>query len=183
MQNRRRTSSLVLLGTITIFWVIGLAAPAGAEVIQGGCTGSVTFSDGTTVTESTPLSQVVIVPGDDTVGYEGSINLDPPGEPVPFSGGVDVRLPFGGWTVVPWGGDTEAVSADGDYAYVVPGFVPRGTGGLEVTALHIQQGQTCVVAVTMALAGDPGPAALIGATGTVVFGAAMIGAGIKKKVA
>lgn len=183
MRNRRRTASLVLLGFITISWVVGAAAPVGAEVIQGGCTGSVTFSDGTTVNESTPLSQVVIVPDDDTVAYQGNINLDPPNDPVPFSGGVDVRLPFGGWTVVPWSGDTEAVAAAGDYAYGVPGFVPRGTGGLEVTAIHIQQGQTCVIAVTMALAGDPGPAALIGATGTVLFGAATIAAGMKKKVA
>ncbi len=182
MRDKRRTASIVLLGTITIFWVIGLAPPAGAEVFQGACTGSASFSDGTTVTESTPLSQVVIVPDGDTVSYEGSINLPPPDDEVPFAGGVDVRLPRFNWTVVPWSGDTVEVSDAGTYTYDVPGFVPRGVQ-LEVSATHIQQGQTCVVAVTMKLDGDPGPAALIAVTGTVVFAAATIGAGVKKKVA
>ncbi len=182
MRDRRRTASLVLLGTITIFLVVGLAPPAGAEVFQGGCTGSAAFSDGTTVTESTPLSQVVIVPDGDTVEYEGSINLPPPDDEVPFSGGVSVRLPLVSWTVVDWSDETVEVSDAGTYTYEVPGFVPRGVQ-LEVSATHTQQGQTCLVAVTMKLDGDPGAAALIGATGTVVFGAATIGAGVKKRVA
>lgn len=182
MRHKRRTASTLLLGTITIFWVVGLAPPAGAEVIQGGCTGSAVFSDGTTVTESTPLSQVVIVPEEDSVVYQGSINLPPPDSEEPFSGGVDVRLPRFNWTVVPWSGETLEVSDSGSYTYDVPGFVPRGVQ-LEVSAVHSQRGQTCAVAVTMKLDGDPGAAALIGATGAVVFGAATIGAGVKKKVA
>ncbi|MFV1961292.1 MAG: hypothetical protein ACC683_06940 [Acidimicrobiia bacterium] len=182
MRDRRRTASAVLLGTITIFWAVGLAAPAGAEVFQGGCTGSATFSDGTIVTESTPLSQVVVVPEADSVVYQGSINLPPPDDEVPFAGGITVQLPRFGWTVVDWADETKEVSDAGTYAYEVPGFVPRGVQ-LEVSASHTQLGQTCVVAVTMKLDGDPGAAALIGATGTVVFAAATIGAGVKKKVA
>ncbi|RLE15995.1 MAG: hypothetical protein DRJ28_02650 [Actinobacteria bacterium] len=182
MRDKRRTASIVLLGTITMFWAVGLASPAGAEVFQGGCTGSAEFSDGTTVTESTPLSEVVIVPEEDTVVYQGSINLPPPDDEVPFAGGVDVRLPRFNWTVVPWSGETVEVSDAGTYTYDVPGFVPRGVQ-LEVSAAHTQQGQDCAVAVTMKLDGDPGAAALIGATGTVVFGAATIGAGMKKRVA
>lgn len=182
MRDRRRTASVVLLGTITMFMVVGLGAPAGAEVIQGGCTGSARFSDGTTVTERTPLSETIIVPDGDTVAWAGNINLPPPDDEVPFSGGIDVRLPIGGWTVVGWGGETLEVSDAGLYTYTVPGFVPRGTGGLEVTATHTQLGQTCVVAVTMALDGDAGAAAIIGATGTLVFGLATVGAGFKKKV-
>jgi len=174
MRNRRKTASAVLLGTITIFWVVGLAAPAGAEVFQGGCTGSATFSDGTTVTESTPLSEVVVVPEADSVIYAGSINLPPPDDEVPFAGGITVQLPRFGWTVVDWADETKEVSDAGTYAYEVPGFVPRGIQ-LEVSASHTQ--------LTMKLAGDPGAAALIGATGTVVFLAATIGAGVKKKVA
>jgi hypothetical protein len=182
---RPRSAALTLLGPLTILWVVGLATPATAEVLEGGCTGSATFTNGTTVDQSTPLSTTVVVPDGDTVTYSGSINLPPPPKPESFEGGIDVRLPFGGWTVVSWGpDDTETVSiTDGTYTYSVPGFVPRGTGGLEVTAIHIQQGQTCKVALTMALEGDPGAAAIIGATGTAVFAAGVIGAGIKKKVA
>ncbi len=181
MRDKRRSASIVLVGAITIFWVIGMAPPAGAEVFQGGCTGSAAFSDGTTVTESTPLSQVVIVPDGDTVAYKGSINLPAPADEVPFAGGVSVRLPRFSWTVIDWSDGTVEVSASGSYTYEVPGFVPKGVQ-LEVSAKHIQQGQTCVVAVTMKLDGDPGPAALIAVTATVVFGAATIGAGVKKKV-
>ena len=181
---RRRRASLGMLGVITILWVGAMAAPASSEVIEGGCTGDATFSDGTKVDQSTPLGTTVIVPDGDTVTYNGSINKPKPDGPVRFDGGIDVRLPFGGWTVVTWGGDTEEVSiTNGTYTYEVPGFVPRGTGGLEVTATHVQLGQTCVVAVTMALEGDPGPAAIIGATGTLVFAAGIIGAGFRKAVA
>ncbi len=180
MADKRRMASLLLLGTITVFWVVGLAAPVSAEVIQGGCTGSAEFSDGTKVTESTPLSEVVIVPVEDSVVYQGSINLPPPDDEVPFEGNVSVRLPRFNWAVVSWDDTTEEVSAGGTYAYEIPGFVPRSVQ-LEVSASHTQMGQTCVVAVTMKLDGDPGPAAIISAAGALVFGAATLGAGVKKK--
>jgi len=184
MQRFTGSGRSAALGGLAVMWLLAFAAPAFGEVIEGPCTGSVTFSDGTVVTQATPIDQTVIVPDGDTVVYSGDTTLSPPAEPVPFSGGVDVRLPFGGWTVVDWEGDTQEVSiTDGTYAYSVPGFVPRGTGGLEVTATHVQQGQTCTVAVTLALEGDPGTAAIIGATGTVVFLAGVVGAGVKKKVA
>jgi hypothetical protein len=182
---RRRVAGAAVLGPLAVLWVVGFAAPAMAEVIEGGCTGSATFTDGTTVTEKTPLSDTIIVPEDDTVIYSGSINLPQPPQPESFEGGIDVRLPFGGWTVVSWGpAETQEVSiTDGTYTYSVPGFVPRGTGGLEVTATHIQQGQTCKVVVTMAIEGDPGAPAIIGAAGTAVFAAGVVGAGFKKRVA
>ena len=73
--------------------------------------------------------------------------------------------------------------AEGEYSYEVPSWVPKGTGGLEVTATHTQRGQTCIVAVTMSVEGDPGPAAIIGAAGSAMFAAGVIGAGFKRKVA
>jgi hypothetical protein len=181
---RRRNSALALLGAITLLWVAAMAAPASGEVISGDCTGDATFSDGTRVDEMTPLSTTVVIPDGDTVTYNGSINKDKPSDPVRFDGGIDVRLPFGGFTVVTWGGDTEEVSiTNGTYTYEVPSFVPRGTGDLEVTATHTQLGQTCVVAVTMSVEGDPGPAAIIGLTGTTLFAIGVLGAGFKKAVA
>ena len=184
MQRFERPARYAALGALAVLWLVILAVPASGEVIEGPCTGSVTFSDGTVVTQATPIDQTVIVPAADTVTYSGDTTLAPPAEPVPFSGRVDVRLPFGGWTVGDWEGETQEVSiSDGSYAYSVPSFVPRGTGGLEVTATHVQQGQTCTVVVTLALEGDPGAPAIIGATGTVVFLAGVIGAGFKKRVA
>ena len=185
MNRRRRFAVLVMLGSVTVLTVATLASPASGEVIEGPCTGSATFSGPFTVTESQPLDVTTIVPTADTVQYIGNLNIDPPADLVPFAGGVDVALPppFGGWTVVTWTGDTVEVSDSGSYAYSVPSWVPRGTGGLKVTATHTQQGTTCIVAVTMALDGSPGAGAFIGATAAVVFGVGTLGAGIRRKVA
>lgn len=185
MQRKRRMAALAMLGSVTVLSVAVLVNPASAEVIEGPCTGSATFSGPFTVTESQPLDVTTIVPAEDTVQYVGNLNIDPPGDLVPFAGGIDVALPppFGGWTVVSWTGDTVEVGDTGSYAYVVPSWVPRGTGGLKVTATHTQQGVTCIVAVTMALDGSPGAGAFIGTTAAFVFGVGTLGAGIKRKVA
>jgi len=180
MIRKRRLGAVLVLGTITILMMSTLASPATAEVIEGPCTGSATFSNGVVVTESQPIDQAVEVPDGDTVQYAGSVNIPAPPEPIPFEGGIDVRLPIGGATIVTWAGDTVEVSDAGEYAYTLPSYIPRGTGGLEVTARHSQGGVTCVVIVTMAVEGSPGTPALIGAIGTLVFGAGVIGAGFKK---
>lgn len=183
----RRRTAIGALAAVTVLWLAMFAAPAGAEVIEGDCTGFAEFSNGTRVTESTPLSVTNEVPVEDTVVYEGSTNLSPPAEPESFSGNVSVRLPLGGsWVVADWPDNpdatTEETSAAGEYSYEVPSWVPKGTGGLEVTATHTQRNQTCTVAVVMTIAGDPGPAAIIGAAGTAMFAAGLIGAGFKRKV-
>lgn len=182
MANRRKMASALLLGTITMLWAAGLAAPANAEVYEGSCTGSATFTNGTKVTESQPIDEVVLVPEKDSVQWEGNTHLDPPSDEVPFFGNVSVALPRFNWVVADWEGDTKEVKDDGSYSYEVPGFVPRGVQ-FEVTGEHTQQGQTCVVAVTMKVEGERGPEAIIAATGTAVFALATLGAGVKKKVA
>ena len=178
---RRRATGFAVLAVLAVLMVAVLAAPAGAEVISGDCTGMVTFSDGTEVTETQPLDEVVDVPPADTVRYEGTTGLDKPTEPVPFSGSVDVRLPFMTWVVASWSGETMENADDGSYSYDVPGFVPRGTGGFEVTGYHFQQGQECEVVVTMRLAGDPGAAAILGVALTGIFAAGVGAAGVKKR--
>ena len=100
--------SLLVVGLMAAAFVAMLAAPAGAEVIQGKCTGSATFTEGgVTVTEQQPKSETVLVPEKDTVIYSGSTGLDKPTEPVDFTGGIDVALPTFSWQVVTWGGTTE----------------------------------------------------------------------------
>lgn len=180
MGNRQRRASLILLGTITMFWTIATVAPVSAEVTAGGCTGEAQFSDGTIVTVATPLDQVIVVPERDNVTYRGSINLPPPDDEVPFSGSIVVRLPRTNWTVVTWSGETVEVSDAGIYVYEVPSYVPRGIQ-FQVSGAHTQLGQTCGARVTMKLDGSPSTAAYIAATGTLVFGAATIGAGSRKR--
>ena len=180
MTRRRKTGAMLLIGAMTALIVSAAASPAAAVVIEGPCTGSATFSNGVVVTERQPIDQTVQVPDGDTVAYEGSMNVPAPSDPVPFDGGVDVRLPIGGATIVPWAGETVEVSDAGEYTYTLPSYIPRGTGGLEVTVRHSQGGVTCIVVVTMAVEGSPGTPAILSAAGMLVFGAATIGAGFKK---
>jgi len=180
MIRRRRIGALLVLGAISALMMATLALPASAEVIEGPCTGSAAFSNGIVVTESQPIDQVVEVPDGDTVEYTGSVNIPEPAEPIPFNGSIDVQVPIGGVTIVTWSGETVEVSDAGEYTYTLPSYVPRGTGGLEVTARHSQGGVTCIVVVTMAVEGSPGAPALIGAAGTLVFGAGVVGSGFKK---
>ena len=51
-----------------------------------------------------------------------------------------------------------------------------------MTAWHQQGDVDCAVVVTVQLDGDPGPAALVAAAGTVVMGAGVLAAGAKKGV-
>ncbi len=194
MTRRRRIVALATLGTMTVLTVTALASPASAVVIQGPCTGSVTFEDGVNVTtfgtpnrvtESHPLSPTITIPPDATVTYEGSMNIAPPDELVDFAGGVDIRVPLiGGVTIVKWPdpvGQTEMVSDSGSYTYSLPSYIPRGTGGLELTARHTQMGTTCTVALNVALAGEFSVAGIVTGALTAMFGSLMLAAGIKKK--
>lgn len=170
----------------SILLMLAAASPAGAEVIEGPCFGDVEFTTGAFITESTPLSEVVPVPLEDTVMYYGNTTLDPPGEPVPFSGSVALALPLGfEWVIADWPnppGETEKTISSGSYTYEVPEFVPEGTGAFELIAEHTQQGQTCIVAVAVSVDGNPGTVAILGGVGTVIFGAGVLGAGFKRKV-
>jgi hypothetical protein len=164
-----------------------LAAPAGAEVTRGTCVGQAEFPSKTSdrvLTAERSRSDVFLVPKDETVAYAGALSegAQPFDSPVAFEGGISVQLPRTTWQFVNWGGESTQVSADGLYTYSVPSFIPAGTGEFEVTGWHQQGDFDCVVVVTVALDGEPGPAALVAAAGTVVFGAGVLAAGSKKGV-
>ena len=190
---RTRLAALATLGAVVIL-VLAMASPASAVVLEGPCTGSVTYpadtkvttvGAGNVVTESHPIDVTVTIPPDATVTYEGSMNIPPPDEPVDFAGGIDVRVPLiGGVTIVEWPdppGQTEEVSDAGSYTYSLPAYVPRGTGGLELTARHTQMGVTCKVALSVAVDGESSVVGVVTAGVTALFGALMVSAGIKKK--
>ncbi len=185
---------MTILGAMTTLVIAGFAAPASAVVIEGPCTGSVTFEDGVnvttfespnTVTESHPLSPTITIPLDATVKYEGSMNIAPPSDLVDFVGGVDLKVPLiGNVTVVNWPdpyGQTLQVSDSGSYTYSLPSYIPKGTGGIEVTAWHTQMGTTCTVALNIAIAGESSIAGIVTGLLAAGFGALMVAAGIKKK--
>ncbi len=179
---RARAVPVATAAVATALLVLLFAPPARAEVFQGGCTGSASFENaGVTVTEKQPLSDPVTILPEDSVRYAGSTGQPETSDPVPFEGGITVALPLGNWTFVTWGGESTKTSAEGDYAYTLPGFVPRGTGPVEVTATHEQGGQTCVVAASFQVEGSPGPLGVGAAAGTALFAAGTLAAGVKKR--
>ena len=181
-KNTAITISVLMLGMML---TVLLAGPAGAEVRRGECVGFAEFpsktSDAKLIAER-PASDVFLVPKEETVTYAGALaeGAEEFDEPVPFEGGVRVQGPVGSWQVVSWGGESKEVSAEGSYHYAVPSWVPAGAGELTVTAWHQQGEYDCEVIVTVQLDGDPGPAALVAAAGTAVFGAGVLAAGSKK---
>jgi len=189
MSNRARTTTATTLSVLMLGMMLALlfAAPAGAEVIRGSCVGQVEFPSKTsdqTLTADRSKADVFLVPKQETMLYSGALSegAQPSETPVPFEGGVSVQLPRTTWQFTTWGGESTQVSADGSYTYEIPSFVPAGTGAFEVTAWHKQGDADCAVVVTVQVDGKPGPAALIAAAGTVVFGAGVLAAGSKKGV-
>lgn len=186
---RRHTAlslSVFMLGMmLAMMLTLLLPAPAGAEVTRGACTGFAEFpsktSDQTLVAER-PRSDVFLVPKEETITYFGTLqeSAQPLASPIPFEGGVTVSTPFNAWQVHTWGGQSAEVSADGTYMYSVPSWVPAGAGEIQVTAWHKQGDVDCEVIVAVQLDGNPGPAALVAAAGTVVMGAGVLAAGSKK---
>lgn len=165
--------------------VAASAAPASAEVIQGDCTGSATFDNGVTVTESTPLSTVVVIPPDGEVDYTGDTHLPAVDEEEPFSGSASIEIDLGisapivNWPEPP--GETKLTQSSGTYKYETPAWVPLGTGAIKVTATHTQRGKVCTAAFNVTLEGSPGTEAAVAAGLTAVAGAATLAAGTKKK--
>ena len=189
MSNRFRKNTAVTLTVLVLGMMLTalLAAPAGAEVTRGSCVGQAEFPSKTSdrvLTADRPRSSVFLGPNEETVTYAGALSdgAQPFDDPVPFEGAMSVQLPRTTWQFATWGGTSTQVSADGLYTYSIPSFVPAGTGEFEITGWHKQGDIDCAVVVTVALDGEPGPAALVAAAGTVVFGAGVLAAGSKKGV-
>ena len=189
MSNRFRKNAAVTLTVLMLGMMLTvlLAAPVGAEVTRGSCIGQADFPSKTSdrvLDADRPRSSVFLVPMDETVAYAGALSegAQPFDSPVPFEGGISVQLPLTTWQIVSWGGESTQVSDEGLYTYSVPSFVPAGTGEFEVTGWHQQGDVNCAVVVTVALDGEPGPAALVAVAGTFVFGAGVLAAGSKKGV-
>ena len=189
MSNRFRKNAAVTLTVLMLGMMLTVlvAAPVGAEVTRGSCIGQADFPSKTSdrvLDADRPRSSVFLVPMDETVAYAGALSegAQPFDSPVPFEGGISVQLPRTTWQIVSWGGESTQVSDEGLYTYSVPSFVPAGTGEFEVTGWHQQGDVNCAVVVTVALDGEPGPAALVAVAGTFVFGAGVLAAGSKKGV-
>ena len=182
---QRATAVVVTSLMLAFVFTLVLVSPADAEVTRGSCAGQAEFpskSSDRVLSADRPLSDVFAIPKRDTVVYTGALSegAQPFDDPVRFEGGIVLQLPRSSWQVIGWGGESTQASADGTYTYEIPSFVPAGTGAFEVTTWHKQGDVDCEVVVAVSLDGKPGPAALIAVAGTVVFGAGVLAAGVKK---
>jgi hypothetical protein len=184
---QRRAATVLLFGMLTMLSVGLLAVPASAEITKGTCSGSATFPDKETdkvLDAARPRSSVFEAPLGATVMYAGSLGpgAEKSDDPIPFKGGVSLRIPRMSIPIASWEGDTEEVSDAGTYTYDLPDFVPQGTGGLEVTAWHNHTGfPDCEAVATVTILGDPGAAAVVAGGLTALAGVGTVAAGRAKK--
>lgn len=182
----RRIAAVLLLGMLTALIVGILSIPASAEITEGSCTGQATFPSKPTdkqLTAERPKDDVFDVPEADSVQYSGNLGpgAEPSDEPLSFEGGLTLALPRYNLAVAGWKGNTEDVMYGGVYTYEIPDFVPRGTGGLELTGWHNQDGYPdCEGVVTISLQGDRGVAPLIAGGVTALAGLGTLAAGRRK---
>jgi hypothetical protein len=178
---------VILLGAILLGLGFVGASPAAAQ-IDGPCTGSGDFEDGTKdagpFTVDGDTSDVVEVPLKDTVHWQGAI--DASGERA-YSGSIEVDLPWplGEATIDTWDGTTEETGNKGDKSYDLPSAIPRGVE-FEVTGHHSEDG-TVVCSGTVKVKVEGGafdsPLAPVGIGGTVVSGVGLAMAGLSKAAA
>ena len=175
---------VILLGAILLGLGFVGAAPAAAE-IDGPCTGSGDFEDGTKdagpFTVDGDTSDVVEVPLKDTVHWQGAI--DASGER-DFSGSIEVDLPWplGAATIDTWDGSTEETGNDGDKSYDLPSAIPRGVE-FEVSGQHSEDGSVvCSGTVKVKVEGGAfdSPVAPVALGGTVISGIGLALAGLSK---
>jgi len=182
----RRVAGSLVLGLLTVLFLGVVAIPASAEITKGSCTGQATFPSKPTdsqLTAERPRDEVFDVPEADSVQYSGNLGpgAEPSEEPLSFEGGLVLSLPRFSFQVKGWEGDTKDVEAGGVYTYEVPDFVPRGTGALELTGWHSQEGYPdCEGVVTLSFQGERGIAPLIAGGVTALAGAGLLAAGRRK---
>jgi hypothetical protein len=157
------------------------AAPSGAVMDKGTCTGSGTFKKGGfTVTQAE--TGVVEVPAKDEVTWQGALPSKP-AAPEAYRGHIqiDMPLPFPPIDIDSWSGTSDSQGNDGVKKYDIPSWVPRNVE-LNVVGEHIVS-TTCKGHVKIKLKGSlldspVGPGSLVL---TALSGAGFVAAGLPKK--
>ena len=155
------------------------AAPAGAVMDQGTCTGSGTFKKGGfTVTQAE--TRVVEVPAKDEVTWQGALPWKP-AAPEAYSGKIEVALPppFAPLQIDSWSGTSDSQGNNGVKKYDIPSFVPKNVE-LEVRGQHIGS-TTCKGHVKIKIKGSSvGPVSIASLVGTALTGTGLVLAGRPK---
>lgn len=152
----------VLTGLVVASAAIGMvgAAPAGAT-IEGPCSGSGTFVDGLdsgggSFTVDGKTGEVVEIPLEDTVRWQGAISGVSGQREVSGFVAVDLPWPWGKVNIESWGNDGKLASAvenRGEEEYDLPSLIPRGVE-FKVYGEHNDQGVSCDFSVRVKVEGS-----------------------------
>jgi hypothetical protein len=165
---------LLALGGVWCALLVGASAPASAEV-TGPCDGSATWDDGRTVTAmGLQPGDVVEIPRDARVTWNGQVMITPPATPRDVSGWIKLELPYPipEATIGEWQDSGTRVENSGSYDYDLPAVLANFE--VTVSGKHWEGNQdfegepTCAGEVTLKLEGT-NPAGFI-AGGFFVLG-------------
>ncbi len=183
---RRALASLCAGGGV----LLATALPAGADVIDpsGACQASGTWQDEGVTRASGDFSpdDVVVIPQEDTVDWEGGVGDAAPGETGEardISG--EIAVDAAGITTIPiddWDGESELYGNSGTYDYEVPDFLVNVK--LKLTGEHSEEGsRVCGGSVYLKVEGGTfsNPLAIAALVGLVLTGAGMLSAGAVRR--
>ena len=161
------------------FVLIAGAGPAAAKV-DGGCTGSGTFTKGGFTVDASE-SGVVTVPSKDDVQWKAALPGQPAGDTA-YSGSIEVKLPppFGEIKIDDWSGTSDSAGNQDVKHYDLPSFIPGGVE-FEVTGHHDEGNVHCKGTVRVKL--DSSSLSVLSAgslVGTALTGLALVFAGRAK---
>jgi hypothetical protein len=146
--------------------IVASAGKASAHLeSDNGCQGSGTFrEDGLTVDAESIGDEVVKIPREDTVDWQGSVDA-PPGA---YSGtiAIDLPPPFGEAEIDSWSGESDNTANAGERDYDLPSVVPAGVE-FQVVGSHTDENGSCSGFVNLEIKGGPfdsplAPASLVG---------------------
>lgn len=157
MMRRARMGSVAAV--LAVAWMVGgLGGVAHAELLEGECTGTVSFQAGTEaggpfeVDAAAEKGEVYVVPLSDDVDWDAST----PARSGAYSGFVEFALPFpfGGLRLDDWTGEVQKGSNSGTTSYDLPSALPRGVE-FSVRAEHRDSEGLCVGTLRLKLEGAP----------------------------
>jgi hypothetical protein len=156
-RSKRRTLAAILVGGGVLF---ATALPAGADVIDpdGACQASGTWqAEGVTrASGDYEPSDVVPIPQEDTVAWQGGVGAAAPGETGPerdISGQVEVVVSGVPIPIDDWDGPSELYGNSGEYEYEVPDFLVNVE--MKLQGAHNESGsEVCSGSVYVVVEGD-----------------------------
>jgi len=148
------------LGAITMLGAAALVGPATVAhaSLSGPCEATGVFQTGIkpagwfTINAKSLGSATVVIPRQDTVNWQGAVDV--PAQSRSYSGSIRVKLPpgFGSYTIDSWRSTSDKVANQGVEEYKLPSVVPAGITFV-VSGEHVEPAATCSGTVNVKIEG------------------------------